>query len=84
MWNAGDLTPFGRILITKSLSLSELVYSASNLNVAQEITPIATKLFNFLWKNKRDKIKIVIIIITTIIIIIIIIIIYYHYHYHYY
>jgi len=55
---ARDLTLFGRVLITKSLALSQLVYSASNLNVPQEITPIIkTKLFKFLWKNKNDKIK---------------------------
>ena len=58
MWKARDLTLFGRVLIIKSLGLSQLVYSASNLNVPQEITPIIkSKLFNFLWKNKRDKIK---------------------------
>ena len=58
MWKAHDLTLFGRVLIIKSLGLSQLVYSASNLNVPQEITPIIkTKLFNFLWNNKRDKIK---------------------------
>ena len=58
MWRAHDLTLFGRVLIIKSLGLSQLVYSASNLNVPQEITPIIkTKVFNFLWKNKRDKIK---------------------------
>ena len=58
MWKARDLTLFGRVLIIKSLGLSQLVYSASNLSVPQEITPIIkTKLFNFLWNNKRDKIK---------------------------
>ena len=49
---------FGRVLIIKSLALSQLVYSASNLNVPQEIAPIIkTKLFKLLWKNKKDKIK---------------------------
>ena len=58
MWKARDLTLFRGVLITKSLGLSQLVYSASNLSVPHEITPIIkTKLFNFLWKNKRDKIK---------------------------
>ena len=58
MWKARDLKLFGRVLIIKSLGLSQLVYSASNLNVPQEIIPIIdTKLFNFLWKNRRDKIK---------------------------
>ena len=58
LWRARDLTLFGRVLIIKSLALSQLVYSASNLNVPQEKTPIIkTKLFKFLWKNKKDKIK---------------------------
>ena len=62
MWRARDLTLFGRVLIIKSLGLSrglsQLVYSASNLTVPQEITPIIkTKLFNFLWKNKRQNQK---------------------------
>ena len=58
MWRARDLTLFGRVLIINSLGLSQLVYSASNLTVPQETTPIIkTKLFNFLWKSKRDKIK---------------------------
>ena len=38
------------------MGLLHLVYSASNLNVPQEIIPIIkTKLFNFLWKNRREK-----------------------------
>ena len=58
MWRARDLTLFARVLIIKSLGLSQLVYSASNLTVPQKITPIIkTKLFNFLWKNKRQNQK---------------------------
>ena len=61
MWRARHLTLFGRVLINliiKSQSLSQLVYSVSNLIVPQEMTPIIkTKLLNFLWKNKRGKIK---------------------------
>ena len=46
-WKARDLTLFGRVLIIKSLGLSQLVYSASNLSVPQEIIPlIKTRLFN--------------------------------------
>ena len=55
MWRARDLTLFGRVLIIKSLGLPQLIYSVSNLDVPQEIiSTIKTKLFNFLWKNKRD------------------------------
>ena len=58
LWRAHHLMLFGRVLIIKSLALSQLVYSASNLNVLQEIAPIIKKkLFKFLRKNKKDKIK---------------------------
>ena len=58
MWSAGDLTIFGRAMILKTLGLSQLVYSASNLVVPQGITDtVKTKSFKFLWRNKKDKIK---------------------------
>ena len=38
MWKARDLTLFRGVLITKSLGLSQLIYSASNLRVPHEIT----------------------------------------------
>ena len=42
----------------QSLGLSQLVYSASTLNVSKEITSILkAKLFSYLWNNKKDKIK---------------------------
>ena len=43
----------------KSLGLSQLIYSASILNVPEDVArTVKTKLFTFfLWKNKRDKIK---------------------------
>ena len=45
-------------LIIKSLGLAKLIYSISNLSVPNEIIPnVKKKLFNFIWKNKRDKIK---------------------------
>ena len=58
MWKASDLTLFGRVLIIKSLRLSQFISSASNLSVPQETTPtIKTKLFNFLWKKQETKSK---------------------------
>ena len=58
MWTARDLTIFGRAMILKTLGLSQLVYSASNLVVLPGIADIVrTKSFKFLWKNKKDKIK---------------------------
>ena len=58
MWSARDLTIFGRAMILKILGLSQLVYSASNLVVPQgTVDSVKTKLFRFLWRNKKDKIK---------------------------
>ena len=57
-WKARNLTLFGKVLIIKSLGLSQLVYAASNVNVPNEIIyTIKAKLFSFLWNNKKDKIK---------------------------
>ena len=58
IWRARNLTLFGKVMIIKPLGLSQLVYSALTLNVPEEITPILkTKLFSYLWNNKKDKIK---------------------------
>ena len=53
MWSARHLTLFG-----KTLGLSQLIYSASNLVVPAGIEDtVKTKCFKFLLKNKKDKIK---------------------------
>jgi len=58
MWKMRDLTLFGRVLIVKSLGMSQLIYSASNVDVPNYVISTAKKrLFSFLWKNKREKIK---------------------------
>ena len=58
IWLSRDLTLMGRTLIAKTLGVSKLVYAASMLTVPQEIIKrVQTKRFNFLWKNKKDKIK---------------------------
>ena len=58
MWSTRDLTIFGRATILKTLGLSQLVYSASNLVVPQGIANVVkTKSFRFIWRNKKDKIK---------------------------
>ena len=49
MWQARDLTLFGRIM---------LVYAASMLCVPDlVIKTVQEKIFQFLWKNKMDKVK---------------------------
>ena len=58
LWKSRNLTLFGKVLIIKSLGLSQLVHSASNLNVPIDfVNDTRKKLFSFLWKNKTDKIK---------------------------
>ena len=58
MWRSRDLTLFGRVLIIKTLGISNFVYSASNIDVTKEIiNNVQSRLFKFLWKNKGDKIK---------------------------
>ena len=58
IWLSRDLTLMGRTLLAKTLGISKLVYTASMLTVPQEVTKrVQTKLFNFLWKNKKEKIK---------------------------
>ena len=42
----------------KTLGISQLIYSASNLDVPMGIVEIGrTKFFKFLWKSKKNKIK---------------------------
>ena len=59
MWRARDLTLFGRVLIIKSLGLSQIIHSVSNIEVPDSIAGAVRKnLFSFiLWKNKKDRIK---------------------------
>ena len=57
-WKSRILTLFGKFLIIKSLGVSQLVYSASNLNVAiYFINDTRKKLVSFLCNNKKDQIK---------------------------
>ena len=57
-WSLRSLTFFGKVLIIKSLGLSQILYSASNTNVPKGIiTTLKRKLFSFLWNKKKGKIK---------------------------
>ena len=58
IWLCRDLTLMGRTLLSKTLGISKLVNTASMLTVPQEVIKrVQTKLFNFLWKNKKEKVK---------------------------
>ena len=56
-WKYRDLTMQGRILIVKSLALSQVVYLISSLCVPSwVINEINKEFYSFVWKYKRDKI----------------------------
>ena len=58
MWKSSALTLYGKVLIIKSLGISQLVHSFSNCCIPRAILETAkTKLFKLLWNDKRDKIK---------------------------
>ena len=58
MWNTRHLTLFGRVMIIKTLGLSQIIYSASNFDVPDgTVGTLKKKLFNFIWRKKKDKIK---------------------------
>ena len=58
VWNCRNLTLFGRCLIAKSLGISQLVNTISNLNISKaSIQAVNSAIFKFIWKQKKDKIK---------------------------
>ena len=58
MWKSRALTLYDKVLIKKSLGIFQLVHSFSNCCIPRGILEtVKTKLFKFLWNNKRDKIK---------------------------
>ena len=58
MWSSRDLTILRRAMLIKTLGISQLICSASNLDAPKVTVQIVrTNSFKFLWKNKKDKIK---------------------------
>ena len=58
LWLSRDLTLYGKSLLAKTLGVSQLIYSVSMVSVPTSVMKnVQTELFNFLWKNKKDKIK---------------------------
>ena len=58
IWNARNLTLFGRCLITKSLGISQLVHSISTLAIPRDCAQaVNSSIFKFIWRNRKDKIK---------------------------
>ena len=58
VWLSRDLTLIGRTLLAKALGISKKAYSASMLCFPGDVIKrVQEKLFNFPWRNKKDKIK---------------------------
>jgi len=58
LWLSRDLTLYGKSLLAKTLGVSQLIYAASMLSVPTPVIKnVQAELFNFLWKNKKDKMK---------------------------
>ena len=57
-WHYRDLTMQGRILIIKTLALSQVVYLISSLCVPEwVINDLNKEFYSFVWKYRRDKIS---------------------------
>jgi exonuclease III len=58
IWRRRDLSLKGKVVVLKSLALSQLLYPMSILDLPEWVMEEANELFySFLWKDKRDKIK---------------------------
>ena len=58
IWQTRDLSLYGRSMLAKTVGASQLIYAATMLTVPEPvIQKTQTKLFAFLWRNKKDKIK---------------------------
>lgn len=58
MWSVRSFMLFGRVLIIKILGILQIIYFVLNIEVFDIIVDmLKRKLFNFIWKKKKDKIK---------------------------
>ena len=58
MWKSRNLTLYGKIVVIKSLLISQIVYPASVIHVPESLVRKLEKMiYTFLWGSKREKIK---------------------------
>ena len=58
MWKMRNLTVYGKIVIIKSLVISQIVYAATVIHVPEMLARKLEKMiYTFLWGSKREKIK---------------------------
>ena len=57
-WKSRGLSLMGRVLIVKTLGLSQFSFLASVLHIPEDvIQKVNTLIYQYIWKGKRDKIK---------------------------
>ena len=58
MWKMRNLTLYGKIVIIKSLVISQIVYAATVIHVPEMLARKLEKMiYTFIWGAKREKIK---------------------------
>ena len=58
IWRSRGLIMYGRIMIVKTLGISEFLYIASLINVPEwVINTVESAIYGFVWKGKKDRIK---------------------------
>ena len=58
MWKHRNLTLYGKVVVLKSLVVSQIVYLATALYVPKTfIQSLEKTMYNFLWGSKREKVK---------------------------
>ena len=58
IWRCRGLSMYGRIMIVKTLGISEFLYIASLINVPEwVINTVESAIYGFVWKGKKDRIK---------------------------
>ena len=57
-WKMRNLSVYGKVVILKSLIISQFVYVASVLSIPQKFVAELNKLlYNFIWNSRREKVK---------------------------
>ena len=58
IWRSRGLSMYGRIMIVKTLGISEFSYIASLINVPEwVINAVESAIYGFVWKGRKDRIN---------------------------
>ena len=57
-WKKRHLTMFGKIIVLKTLGLSQLIFSVQNTAIIEnKVNEIQTLIYKFLWNNGTERTK---------------------------